>query len=339
MVGKPNGVNKVPLEPSKLKQNAVTSIRLGVEDFQRSRLEKKEGGDPDRAISSARNLFAGLLLLFKYRLILSIKDPQDIHKVIYKPPKEVVPYPDGKGGIDWTPTGKFQTKTTIDVEDIKKRFTAFKINVDWDLMQRLQTERNNLEHLHPTQNAGAIAGFVADLFPMLRAFIVEELDDSPATLLGAAWAIMLEHHDFFIEEQQACRLMWSESSIPERLKDLTDAIMCEGCGSPLVQPDPDSVEHYKCVACDFQAEVFGQLEEELEKACGGYNPFHGDDAPTDTCPECEHQLFVVSEGECYWCDYELEDRECTICEEPLGLDDRHTGGLCSYHYYVWNKDD
>lgn len=327
------------LEPEKLKQNALTSIRLGVEDFQRSRCGIEAGGDPDRAISAARNLFAGLLLLFKYRLILSIRDPKDIAQVIYKPPKEIIPHPDGKGGVEWRPVEKFQTKVTIDVEDIKRRFSAFDISVDWSLMQRLQFERNNLEHLHPMQTIGAITGFVADLFPLLHAFIIDELDESPAILLGSAWSIMLEHHEFFVQEQQVCALMWSESSLPERLKAFVGTMVCEECGSLLVQPDVDSTENYRCVACENVAEVFNQLEAGLEESCGSYDPYDGDEAPTRTCPQCEHEFFVVAAGECYWCDYELEDRECLVCEEPLGLDNQHTDGMCSYHYHKWNKDD
>ncbi len=45
---------------SPLLRNAVASIRLGVEDF--------ESGGQDRHLSAARNMHAGVLLLFKERL-------------------------------------------------------------------------------------------------------------------------------------------------------------------------------------------------------------------------------------------------------------------------------
>jgi DNA-directed RNA polymerase subunit RPC12/RpoP len=326
------------LEPEKLLQNALTSIRLGVEDFKHSIATVEAGGDPDRAISSARNLYSGLLLLFKYRILLSIKNPADYEQAIFIPPREIIPYPNGQGGILWKPSGKFQKKT-IDVEDIKKRFGAFGITVDWTLMEQLREERNHLEHLHPTQTVGTIAVFVADLFPLLGEFITNELDKSPALLLGGTWETMLAHHQFFILEQQGCVLVWNESGISERLKTFTKWIICDDCGSPLVQPDINSYEQYRCVQCDHRSDVFIQLEELLCGELGGYNPFDGDEPPTLDCPECEHRFFVVSEGECYWCDYELEDRECRFCEEPLGLDEQHTDGLCSYHYHVASKDD
>ncbi len=45
-----------------LLNNAVISIRLGVEDFQKL----KE--NPNRVISAVRNIYAGVLLLFKEKL-------------------------------------------------------------------------------------------------------------------------------------------------------------------------------------------------------------------------------------------------------------------------------
>lgn len=51
---------------SALFHNAVTSIRMGIEDFQT--------GDDDRMISSARNYYAGLLLLAKECLVRAAPD-------------------------------------------------------------------------------------------------------------------------------------------------------------------------------------------------------------------------------------------------------------------------
>lgn len=43
-------------------QNAATSIQLGIEDYQSE--------DPRRVISAVRNMYAGLLLMFKAKLEL-----------------------------------------------------------------------------------------------------------------------------------------------------------------------------------------------------------------------------------------------------------------------------
>ena len=52
-------------------QNAIDSIVLGLEDF--------ESSDHKRIISCVRNLFAGILLLFKYKLVLlSLPDSNEV---------------------------------------------------------------------------------------------------------------------------------------------------------------------------------------------------------------------------------------------------------------------
>lgn len=135
------------LDATKLRENALTSIRLGVEDFERSRLSSNTRGDPARALSAIRNLFAGVLLLFKYKIATCVDDPADAAALIFNPP-EILPHSDGSGGIAWVPAGKFKI-TTIDVGTIQKRFDAFDIEVDWAVIEKLQGCRNHLEHLHP----------------------------------------------------------------------------------------------------------------------------------------------------------------------------------------------
>lgn len=66
------------------------------------------------------------------------------NRAIFNPP-EVLPHSDGDGGIEWIPVGKLRS-TTIDVATIKKRFEAFGIEVDWDVVSKLQECRNHLEH-------------------------------------------------------------------------------------------------------------------------------------------------------------------------------------------------
>ena len=48
----------------KLLQNAINSIEIGIEDYELSQQDER------RIISCVRNVFAGILLLFKYKLSL-----------------------------------------------------------------------------------------------------------------------------------------------------------------------------------------------------------------------------------------------------------------------------
>lgn len=150
---------------------------------------KPKRGDPARALSAARNLVAGVLLLFKYRLASFVDDSADAAKLLFIPP-EILPHSDGDGGLTWVPVGRFRSNT-IDVEPIKKRFDAFGITVDWDRFGKLKVCRNDLEHLHPANTFGEVAELVAGLFPVLRDFINANMAQFPAELLGEAWQIML----------------------------------------------------------------------------------------------------------------------------------------------------
>jgi hypothetical protein len=332
-------------DPQKLKENAVTSIRLGIEDFQTSQKKASEGGDPDRALSAVRNLFAGVLLLFKYRIASSVDEPEDQSSLIFNPP-EVLPGPDGKGGVIWAPNGKYK-KTTIDFATIKKRLDTFEISVDWIAIEKMQEERNRLEHLHTTHAVGVTAGFVADLFPVLRDFIAGHLGETPTVLLGEAWAIMLAHHKFFDVTLADCRTAWAAAEVPERMNGALLIAKCPDCGSPLIRPADDmndegetvnNPEHmFVCMACDFRDMTVPLLEEMLVEVLGGYSPYDGDFPPTETCPECLHETFVVTEAECFWCNAGLEYNACARCEVGLCLDDQENGGLCGYCKNLYDK--
>lgn len=92
------------------------------------------------------------------------------------------------------------------------------IDIDWDVIEKLQECRNHLEHLHPAHTLGEVADFVAELFPVLRDFIQTELGESPAAILGDAWQLMLLHHNFFVDTTQRCEETWSEACVPEGME-------------------------------------------------------------------------------------------------------------------------
>lgn len=282
------------LDAHKLFENALTSIRLGIEDFELS--QKREGsGDPARALSAVRNLFAGVLLLFKYQITTCVDDPADAAQLIFVPP-EVLPQGDGLGGVEWLPSGKFKA-STIDVATIAKRFTSFCIEVDWDVIRKLQECRNHLEHLHPANTLGEVADFVAELFPVLRDFIQNEMEMSPVELLGSAWESMLNHHRFVKTLADQCRTGWAQSGLPKRMELWLEESGCEECGSSLLAPEKDSLKagwkvgthherfRYICLACSYSAPVADLM---LETLAGAhiYDPRDGGDCTLEVCNEC-----------------------------------------------------
>ncbi|WP_422097194.1 hypothetical protein [Variovorax sp.] len=334
------------LDAGKLKENALTSIRLGIEDFERTKQKPEQGGDPARALSAVRNLFAGILLLFKYKIAVSVNDPDDAPALIFNPP-EVMPQADGDGGVEWRPIGKFK-KTTIDVATIKKRFKGFEIEVDWPAIEKMQECRNHLEHLHPANTLGEVAGFVADLFPVLREFIQTQLNEQPADLLATAWPVMLAHHEFFFNTMSKCSAAWNDAGVPERMQLWLDQCQCEECGSPLLGPRQHDIDcgsrvesqddsfKYVCVACGHSDLIAPLMIKALNDAYD-YDPRDGGEPGVEGCRCCDRSTFFILEQHCLWCGAELDYNKCSLCEEPLGQDDQDNGGYCGYHAHQLDK--
>lgn len=336
----------VDLDADKLQENALTSIRLGIEDFQRSQTALDAGGDPARALSAVRNLFAGVLLLFKYKIAISVDEPSDAASLIFNPP-EILPYSDGDGGIEWKPDGNFK-KTTIDVATIQRRFKGFNIDVDWKTINKLQDCRNHLEHLHPANTLGEVAGFVAELFPVLRDFVQTQLNKQPADLLGAAWTTMLESHNFFVKISAECAAAWATADVPEEMQQWLNLCRCEECGSSLLSPHPEDLEEgngvdrqddifkYQCMACSHVDLIAPLMIETLNDAYD-YDPRDGGEPGVESCHECDRGTFIIHEQKCSWCDATLDYSQCKVCEEPLSQDDQMNGGLCGYHLHIYEK--
>ncbi|MEB0042645.1 hypothetical protein [Pseudomonas sp. MH10] len=334
------------LDAAKLRQNALTSIRLGVEDFERCRLNGDAGGDPARALSAIRNLFAGVLLLFKYKIATCVDNPEDAAALIFNPP-EVLPHSDGNGGIEWVPAGKFRP-TTIDVATIQKRFEAFRIEVDWAVINKLQACRNHLEHLHPAHTLGEVADFVAELFPVLRDFIQTELEELPASILGDAWQIMLLHHNFFVDTTEQCAEAWSDACVPQGMEPWLEECKCPQCSSTLLAPvqanldaadtveSNDDIFQATCMACGHTTLIAPLMIDALERA-HSYDPRDGEEPSVESCNLCSRDTFLIDEQSCLWCAAELEYTECEICDEGLRQEDQDNDGLCSYHAHSYEK--
>jgi len=339
------GIKK--LDAEKLYDNAILSIKLGIEDFQLSQCPVEDGGNPTRALSSVRNLYAGMLLLFKYKVASSVDSEEDAYELIHNPPVKILPQPDGTGGVTWVPQGKFKN-TTIDVTQIKERFESFNIDVDWRVVEKLQSCRNHLEHLHPKNTLGEVASFVADLFPVLSDFIISELKMLPRAILDSSWDIMLAHKDFYDSKLDECKLSWEDAGIPDGLQEFLNDCSCTECGSNLLKASEENIENgdlveqdeesfeYLCLACGEKDLISPLIMDSFEREFFFWPP-NGDEPTYERCYQCNHDTFVIGEQLCRWCNYTLEETECSICEEPLNQDDQDNNGMCSYHYHQWQK--
>lgn len=313
---------------NKLLQNAVLSIKLGVNDY--------FSHDPDRVFSAMRNIYAGILLLFKSKLLdLS---PPDCDEVLIK--SKIIPVI-SKGLIVF----KGEGKSTVDVNEIRKRFTSLGINVDWKLFENIQKERNNIEHYYSSVDNDSISLLIVDSIILMSNFIINELKEIPIDLMGDSWTKLLSIKDVYDNEKRNC-----EDKINKLLKlentqiNIIKKITCTKCGSDLLFPVETYTEIGKvellCSKCSNTIDVKNVFEDvyseqydgiDYGRALDGYDPL------IKECPECGKRTFNEEDNICAYCLYEKDDLFCSRCGCELSVEDQDNGGFCSYCEYMYNK--
>ncbi|WP_439844846.1 hypothetical protein [Aeromonas veronii] len=305
-------------------QNAIDSIIIGIEDF--------DSSDKRRIISSTRNIFAGILLLFKHKLCdLS---PQDSDEVLIK--QIVLPSIDALGTIHWIGKGK----KTVDVQNIKERFNSLNIKVDWGRLEQINKYRNDIEHYYSTLNHTSIQALISNSFIIIRDFIVNELGEDPRVLLGEdTWSKLIDVNEVYEKEKKECDISL------ERLNYFTQEILyalqeyhCDECGSDLIQTDDsgDATEAtFKCRTCGNEAPYDAIVSEVLNEYYAGdayIAAKDGGDTPVIFCPSCSNDTYVYQEGICAACGY-TANHQCARCGSnipPEEISDEDFCGYCSY---------
>ena len=157
--------------------NAIDSIVIGLEDY--------ESKDERRLLSSVRNIFAGVILLFKYKLCeLS---PPDTNDILIK--QKIIMVTDGTGDIKW----KGEGSKTVNVYEIKKRLCTLDIKIDWKRLEEIQKHRNNIEHYYSSKSSQSAQRLISDSFILIRDFVADYLNEDPKELLGhEAWSVLIK---------------------------------------------------------------------------------------------------------------------------------------------------
>ncbi|MCY4046967.1 MAG: hypothetical protein OXF42_02500 [Candidatus Dadabacteria bacterium] len=320
-----------------LLQNAISSIQLGLQDF--------ESDDKRRIISATRNLYSGVLLLCKE--VLRRLSPPESKDVLIFAKKQAKKQADGT--IIFVGAGR----NTVGRLEIEECFKQLQIQVNLSKLGRLGKIRNEIEHKHPNHAPALIQEAVADAMPIIRDVIVNQLETSPPQLLGKqAWNILLGEAEVLKREQDACResfnkVVWGSATIERSLNDFH----CQKCSSTLIKNNNKTTIHPEdlilvCSECDEKSDIDSVIEVALEESLRGDNYIaikDGAGPVIDTCPECFKETYVFAEGQCLnpYCDFTLSDKNCGICGQELTLDDylHSNGSLCSYHFDTMSKDD
>lgn len=314
-------------------KNAVESIQVGMEDF--------HADDSRRVLSAIRNLYAGILLLFKYKL--QQLSPENSDEALLK--TKVIPVTDPTtGAVIWVGKGK----KTVEVQDIIERLKALGITgVDWKLLNALQDIRNDIEHYYSELPVDRMKEAVANTLHLITQFCEPHLGKQPVDILGPeCWDLMLSVTVVFEVELRACQenlnsVNWPFIAVTESISSM----ICPACESRLVKvPDPTVKREaitFICSSCQGEAAYAAVVGPAVSARMAGRNHWRvkdGDEPITCICPECGEDTLLVDEGECAACFYELEYSSCKWCEEKLSLEERlYSEGTCSHCQHRYHK--
>ena len=284
-------------EPGDLLKNATKSIQLGIEDFQSE--------DEKRIFSAVRNIYAGILLLFKEKLLRL--SPEDSDEAFIK--ASIFPVFTNSGTIKF----KVQGRNTVNRKQIEDRFKDLNVEVDWKRVGKIVEKRNDIEHYYTRDPHNAIQEVFADAFIIIRDFVMVELGEDPASLLGNDfWQVMLAESEVFEQERMECLEALRGLSWPsDEVERLIDSMCCSSCSSSLVIPDDAltaSVKerYFSCRACGYDMQ-YPELIETAVKVFfleGEMKKIPEDDSiQVSNCIQCGHLSYLEEDMECMVCGY------------------------------------
>lgn len=298
--------------------NAKLSIELAVADF--------KSKDDRRTISAMRNITAGILLLFKLKLLeLS---PADSNEVLIK--SRVAPkIKDGK--LVFVGMGK----NTVDTQEIMDRFQSLGITADWMRVKSIVDLRNNIEHYRTDVPMSGIREVFGNAFFVIDQFCNKELHRKPYDMFGAeVWDVFLEEEEFWkylkasVDEANK-DLKWQH---PE-MEEVAACFSCARCSSRLLKVIDATLHHedqtYQCVTCDHINEFNELIEPALEEQFGADNYIAFKDSGemyTEDCESCGFPSYLVGKG------------YCVVCGESPFVTCKRCTGTYHYQHYCENCD-
>jgi DNA-directed RNA polymerase subunit M/transcription elongation factor TFIIS len=314
-----------------LLENAIESIRVGVEDY--------AIGSAARLLSAARNIHAGILLLFKEAL--HRRSPPNSNDALIM--SKIMPQQDSNGKIIFVGIGR----NTVTAGEVKDRFKSLSIHADWVRFQKINRARNEIEHFYPKLTQQALQGLIADSFLIVREFVRTELKEDPRDLLGEeTWQAMLQVTEVYEAERKHCeelldQVNWESPALLEGLKELS----CPECGSQLLRPK-DVVKSYQdvllvCSSCGATETISSFAPRAIETALQdeAYLAIKdGGETPYVDCPVCGEEAYVVEENRCASCGESVETT-CIRCGNDIPPVELESSPMCGWCAHMSSKDD
>ena len=326
-----------------LRENACSAIELGVADY------KSGSVDNRRYITAVRNLFCGLLLLYKAHLALITK-AQGCFII--------------KAKTDWElKDGVFVLKPfsdgdkTLDVAGIREAFARLGIKIDNHTLNRVNRYRNQAEHLYDEggDNSSAVMPHVVDLIKLARDFITETMEMPPERLLSKeVLSVLLSDEEVVRKEREEKDRVLSELKwYRPNIKAIFSDIVCPTCKGEFLLPRKvgvdaggnifvcrtcGHVETYENLMAYYTDDIFiGNYEAHIKNSDGCQTVINA--GTLWECPSCSTIGFDTSLGLCLVCGFE---GRCNLCGEQISAEDMPSyteNGLCAYCNQVRNKDE
>lgn len=316
-------------------QNAINSIQIGVEDY--------TANNPKRNISAIRNIIAGILLLYKEKL-LRLSPAEHPELLIQQESKRIS---DGET-VKYVLSNQ-ESKNTVNAKTIRKRFEDYNVYVEWQRFNTAIMLRNDIEHYYTIESQDVIKEIIASSFVLINDFVTHELEEDPRVIFGRdTWQILLDANEVFLAEKKVCLdSLAQEDWEYDMVNDNLTHIRCEECSSSLVLLDENKIDDanypdipLKCRQCHHEFEFSSIIEEFVAKALyyESYTAIKdGGESPTDTCISCGMETYIIEEARCINCGYEMKYTECTVCNTSLSMQDQRNKGLCNYHQHLHEK--
>lgn len=273
-------------------QNAIDSIAIGLEDF--------ESDDKRRLISSTRNIFAGILLLFKHRLYeLS---PKGSNGALIK--QSVIPELDATGAVNWVGKGE----KTVNVQNIKDRFKSLNIEVEWNRFDEINKYRNDIEHYYSARKTQPVQQLISDSFLIIRDFISDQLNEDPKRLLGdVSWKILVAVNEVYEKEKLECNATIEKLNYyNHEISNAFIAARCSECGSSLIESTEDGGDaidsSFRCRSCEHTETYKEFVCPAVSDLYDFYSDYIGGDMTIlIDCPSCDKGVYIAYESICAFC--------------------------------------
>lgn len=319
-----------------LRGNAKLSIELGVEDYLNGK------NDPRRYVTAVRNLFCGLLLLYKSYLAHVSKD-QGCFIV--------------RGDLDWEVlNGKIvvrpldPNKKTLDVKGVRDAFKKFGVVIDHAAVERVRRYRNQTEHLFDPKatDVSVVMPCVIDCLKLVRDFMTSVMRMHPETFFdGKVLKVLVDHEGVVVKEREERNGLLDGLNWPHAIARVLFArATCPHCHSEMLFPAAENEKNdatkavFTCRCCSEQVtyetlmqyvtdDIWeGSVSSSLSSVSSDLSD--GIDVSLWECPECSSMSFDTVHNVCLVCGHKGVCDRCAseIAEEDMpGYTEKH---LCNY---------